>query len=44
MDRACSMYGATRGINGVLVEKIEGKRPLRRHTRRRDYNIKAGFQ
>jgi len=30
MGRACSAYGDRKGVNRVLVEKPEGKRPLRR--------------
>jgi hypothetical protein len=30
MGGICSVYGARRGVYRVLVEKPEGKRPLRR--------------
>jgi len=35
---------ARRGAYRVLVRKLEGKRPLRRPRRRRDYNIKVDLQ
>ena len=36
--------GEGRGIYRVLVRKPEGKRPLGRPRRRREYNIKMDFQ
>ena len=36
--------GERRGIYGILVEKPEGKRPLRRHSHRLEYNIKMDLQ
>jgi hypothetical protein len=36
--------GARRGAYSVLVRKLEGKRPLRRPRRRREYNITMDLQ
>jgi len=36
--------GERRGIYRVLVGKLEGKRPLGRHRRRREDNIKMDLQ
>ena len=36
--------GEERGVNRVLVVKPEGKRPLGRHRRRWEDNIKIDFQ
>ena len=36
--------GARRDTYRVLVRKLEGKRPLRRPRRRREYNIKLDLQ
>ena len=36
--------GDRRGVYRVLVGKPEGKRPLGRHRRRWDYDIKLDFQ
>jgi hypothetical protein len=44
MGRACSADGEGRGVYRVLVGKPEGKRPLCRHRRRWEYNIKADLQ
>ena len=41
MSLVCSSYG---GGESVLVEKPEGKRPLRRPRRRREDNIKMDLQ
>jgi len=41
---ACSTYGKRRGLNGVLVRKREGKRPLGRPRRRWEDNIKMDSQ
>ena len=41
MGLVCSSYG---GRERVLVEKPEGKRPLRRPRRRREDNIKMDLQ
>jgi hypothetical protein len=40
MDGACSSDGDKRGVYRVLVEKPEGKRPLRRPRRRLEDNIR----
>jgi hypothetical protein len=40
MGGVCSKYGVRRGAYRVLVGKPEGKRPLGRHKRRWDNNIK----
>jgi len=44
MGGACSTYGDRRGAYRVLVVKSEGKRPLGRHRRRWEDNIKIGVQ
>ena len=44
MGRACSTYGARRGVYRVLVVKPEGKRRLGRPTRRWDNDIKMDLQ
>jgi hypothetical protein len=44
MGGAWNTYGNRRGIYWVLVRKPEGKRPLGRHRRRWEDNIKTGLQ
>jgi hypothetical protein len=44
MEVACSTYGKRRGLNGGLVRKREGKRPLGRPRRRWEDNIKMDSQ
>jgi len=44
MGGACSAYGERRGVYRVLVGKPEGKRPLGRHRRRWENNIKMDLQ
>ena len=44
MERACSTYGEKRGVYRVLVGKPGGKRPLGRHRRRWEDNIKIDLQ
>jgi len=44
MGGACGAYGEGRGVHRVLVGKPEGERPLRRHRRRWEDNIKMDFQ
>jgi hypothetical protein len=44
MGRACSAYREGRGVNRVLVEKPEGKRPLRRPECRWEGNIKMDLE
>ena len=44
MGRACSTYWERRGAYRILVEKLEGKRPLRKYRRRWEDNIKMDFQ
>jgi hypothetical protein len=44
MGGACSACGERRGLNRVLVGKLEGKRPLRRPRCRWEDNIKADLQ
>jgi hypothetical protein len=44
MGEACSADGEERGVYRVLVEKPEGKRPLGRHMRRWEENIKMDLQ
>jgi len=44
MGRACCAYGDRKGVNGVLVGKPEGKRPLRKPRRRWEDNIKMDLQ
>ena len=43
MGRACSAYGGG-GVYRVLVGEHEGKRPLGRHRRRWEDNIKMDLQ
>ena len=44
MSGACSAYGVEGGVYRVLVGKHEGKRPLGRHRRRCEDNIKMDLQ
>jgi len=44
MGGACSTYGERIGLNGVLVRKREGKRPLGRPRCRWEDNIKMDSQ
>jgi hypothetical protein len=44
MGGACSVYGERKSLYRVLVGKPEGKRPLERHMRRWEGNIKMDFQ
>jgi hypothetical protein len=44
MGEACSLDGGGRGVYGVLVEKSKGRRPLGRHRRRWEDNIKMNLQ
>jgi hypothetical protein len=44
MGGACSPVGEGRGVYRGLVGKPEGNRPLGRHRRRWEYNIKIDFQ
>jgi hypothetical protein len=44
MGGACSACGDGKAVYRVLVGKPEGKRPLRRHRRRWEDNIKANVQ
>ena len=44
MGGACRTYGERRGVYRVLVGKPEGKRPLGRHRRRWENNIKMDLQ
>jgi len=44
MGGACSTYGKRRGLNGALMRKREGKRPLGRPRRRWEDNIKMDSQ
>jgi hypothetical protein len=45
MGGACSMYGRERrGVYRVLVEKPEGKRPIRRPRPRWEDNIKMDLE
>jgi len=44
MGGACSAYGGRRGIYRVLMDKPEGKRPLRRHRHRWEDNSKMNLQ
>jgi hypothetical protein len=41
---ACNAYGERRGVNRVLMEKPEGKRPLGRPRRRWEDNIMMALQ
>jgi hypothetical protein len=40
----CGTQGEGRGVYRVLVGRPEGKRPLRRHRRRREDNIKMNLR
>jgi hypothetical protein len=40
MGRRCGTHGKKVNAYGILVLKPEGKRPLRRHSRTRENNIK----
>jgi len=42
--RHVARLGERRALNMVLLGKPEGKRPLGRHMRRRENNIKMDFQ
>jgi hypothetical protein len=44
MGGACGTYGERRGVYRVLVGKPKGKRPLGRHRRRWEDNIKMDLQ
>jgi hypothetical protein len=44
MGGACSAYGEGKDVYRVLVRKTEGRRPLRRHRRRWEDNIKTDLQ
>jgi hypothetical protein len=44
MGGACSAYGGERDVYRVLMGKPEGKRPLGRHSRRWEDNIKWIFR
>jgi len=44
MGGACSAYGDRRGVERVLVWKLEGKRPLGRPRRRWEDNVKMDLQ
>ena len=44
MGGACGPYGDGRGVYRVLVGKPEGKRPLGRHRRRWEDNIRMDLQ
>jgi hypothetical protein len=44
MGCACGAFGVARGVQGVLVGKPEGKRPLGRPRRRWEDNIKRDIQ
>jgi hypothetical protein len=44
MGRTCGAYGGRNRVHRVLVEKPEGKRPLRRPRRRWENNIKMDSQ
>jgi hypothetical protein len=39
----CSTYRGMRGSYWVLVWKLKRKRPLGRHWRKKEYNIKMNF-
>jgi hypothetical protein len=43
MGGACSTYGEGRDVYRVLVGKAEGRRPLERHRRSWEDNIKMDF-
>jgi hypothetical protein len=36
--------GDLRNVYSILVGKAEGRRPLARHRRRREYNIRMGLR
>jgi hypothetical protein len=44
MGWACSTYGERKGLYRILVGKPEGKRPLGRHRRRWDDNLRWIFK
>jgi hypothetical protein len=44
MGGTCSPDGEKRGVHRSLVGKPEGKRPLGRHSRRWEDNVKIDFQ
>jgi len=44
MGGACSTYGERRGVYRILVGKLELKKPLERHRRRCEDNIKIHIQ
>jgi hypothetical protein len=44
MGRACGMYGENGNTRKVLLGKIEGTRPLRRHGYRLQDNVKIDFK
>jgi hypothetical protein len=44
MDRACSTNGERRNAYNILVGKPEGKRPLGRHRRGWEDNIKMDLR
>jgi hypothetical protein len=44
MGSACSMHGHRRRVHGVLIEKNERRRPLRRPRYRFEDNIKMDLQ
>jgi hypothetical protein len=44
MGRACSTHGAKRNAFKILVGKPEGKRPLGRHRRRWEANIRMDLR
>jgi hypothetical protein len=44
MGMACNTNGNTRNACRVLMAKPKGKRSLRRHRRKRDYNIETDLR
>ena len=44
MDRRCSTYGGSQNCIQIFSEKLEGKRPLGRPTRRWEDNIKMDLR
>jgi hypothetical protein len=44
MGRACSTYGEKRNAYRILVGEPEGKRPLGRHRRRWEDNIRMDLR
>jgi hypothetical protein len=44
MGGPCSTYGESRDVYRDLVRKPEGKKPLGRHSLRREDNINVNFQ